>query len=1572
MLLVFLLLQTEFIQNKIVHFATSKIAKELGTEVRISRISLTFFNKLDLQGLLIRDKQKDTLVYAGHARVNITDWFFLKKEAELKYVGLEDATIKLQRKDSIWNYQFIADYFSSPNAKKKKKQEGGIQLNLKKIDLKNIHFFQNDLWVGSVNNIKIGALSVDADKIDLANNRFIVNSITLVKPDVLLLDLPGLRKYVQPKKKKNLKDTSLYFNQGLLDITAKKVQIINGKLFIEGNARKAGNGFDGSHIELSQLNASFTNLRFLKDTLRANINITAKDRSGLGIKKLKTRFTVTPQIMELADLDLQTNKSRLGNYYAMKYTDFKNDFNDYINKVVMEARFTNTKIHSDDIAFFTSELKNWKREALLNGNFSGTVANFKVTRLNAQIGATTSTSGTLTMKGLPDIDKTIISFTNGTLATTTFDLSLFAPSLRNVAQPNLAALGMILYKGNFNGTINDFTTSGNLSTKLGGLKANLTMRLPRKGEPNYSGSLETDRFNIGKFLDIPSMGLVDFKGKLSGSSFDFSKLKTKIEGEIRSLDYNNYTYKSIEANGTIQKRYFKGSLEIGDPNLAFTSDVEVDFSKEQPLFNIVGDLAKANLQVLNFLNDSIQLAGLIDVNFTGKDIDNFVGSAKFLNAVISNPSTKLRFDSLNLNSIIKNNIKFLHIGSNDFNASLTGKFNIQSLPASFEAFLHNYYPSYIQQPKKTPQNQQFQFEVNTGYVEPYIKLFSKRFSGFNDLSLRGLIDTKNNALVIDGNLPYAKFDQYTVTGVSLQGAGNLDSLKLIAQIQNFELGDSTKFPNSTINLRSKKDHSVVQIKTSASNTLNEALLYADVYTLADGARIQFRPSSFVLNEKEWSIEKAGEIIIRKNLLHAQNVKFTQGFQELTAETEEEDGGNTNNLVLRLKNIIIGDVTSLFLKKERLEGLASGTIRLNNFFGDFNAEANLKAEQFRMDKDSIGLVNIKAGYNNKTGKIPFNIESPNQGYNFTAKGFYNIKDSTGNALSTDIDLKKSQINIIDRFLSDLFTNISEEATGNLSISGDINAPTLKGNIKLRKAGMKVNYTQVYYTIDSAEIKFEDDGINLGKFTIKDVLGNSGTVQGKLFEKGFKNTIFDFDLNTTKLLLIDTKSKDNSQFYGRAIGKANLSFKGPETGCKMSIIAEATDSSHIYIPNTASKESAAADFIVFKQYGTEMEAAANKSSFNLSVELDVTANNKVMIDVILDELTGDIIKATGNGRLRITAGTSEPLTIKGKYNIEKGNYDFNFQSILKKPFELLPNAGNYIEWDGDPFKAQLHIDAQYTAERVSLSDLVGNNVFSGTVKGYRGDVYVVAVLRNQLSKPDIKFKIDFPQGSPIKNDNEFNAFLGRIERDENEMLKQVSFLIVFNSFAPTGGQSTTGTNNGSNPYSLETLGWNTLSGALSSGINRMISGFLYKVFKDPSLKFDLGASLYSSSSIFGSDGSSLQANSNRPDRSRVNFKVGKSFLKNNVIVTFGGDFDFNLGASSSVQSGNFQWLPDLNIEIILTQDRKLRAIIFNKNSLDISGANFGRRNRQGVSISYRKDYESLFGTREKEITVDIPQK
>ncbi|TAF50200.1 MAG: hypothetical protein EAZ62_08165, partial [Sphingobacteriia bacterium] len=763
-----------------------------------------------------------------------------------------------------------------------------------------------------------------------------------------------------------------------------------------------------------------------------------------------------------------------------------------------------------------------------------------------------------------------------------------------------------------------------------------------------------------------------------------------------------------------------------------------------------------------------------------------------------------------------------------------------------------YYPTYIKEPKTRPKNQNFRFTLNTQYIEPYAQIFTPRFKGGNDVSLSGSINTAQSLLGLAGFVPYVAWDDLGLTSVLLRGTGNFDSLSLTSTVKRIDYRDSIYFPNTALTIQSQKDHSVVSLKTSASNTFKDAEIKADVYTLSDGARIQFQPSQFVLNDKLWTIEKGGEIVARKNLLLADQLKLSQGIQEIQVNTEEAEGGNTRQVVAQVKNLVLGDLISLFAKGIPLEGIATGKITLNDIQDQFEAKAKLEVNEFRFDKDSIGTVFIDGGYDKKTGKVPFTLRSDNPNYQLNAKGFYDTKDSTGKGLRTEITLGDARLSVIQMFLADLFTDLKGQASGVLALNGDINAPDLLGDIRIRDAALTVNYTQVRYHIDSALLKFEPDGINLGKITLKDEFNNTGTLSGKLYEEGFKNMVFDFDLETDKLLLINTKAKDNSQFYGQAIGKAKLSFKGPESNCKMTIVAEANDSSHIFLPISDSRESAAADFIVFKSYGKEMEAVQQSSDFNLTVDLDLLANNKVQIDVILDELTGDIIRAVGNGRLRIKAGTVEPLTMKGRYNIERGNYDFNFQSFLKKPFELLPNAGNYIEWNGDPVKADLHIDARYTAERVTLSDLIGNNTFSGSVKGYRGDVYVIAALRNQMTKPDISFKLDFPQGSPIKNDNEFQAFLNRIEKDENEMLKQVSFLIVFNAFAPPGEANAA---SGANPYALSTLGINTLSQLLTKEIDKAVSGLLYKVFKDKSLQFDLGASLYSSSSFLSSNGSNV---------------------------------------------------------------------------------------------------------------------
>lgn len=1564
LLLAFIAIQTHVVQNWIVEKVTQKLSKELGTEVSVKNVSFSLFNKLNLESTLIKDKQKDTILYAGALRIRITDWFFFKDTANLKYIGLEDAVIKIRRKDSVWNFQYIIDHFSSPITKSKK--GGGLNLNLKKLDLKNITFIKNDQWYGERMTAKLSGLLLDADNINFNKSIFNITELTIDNPFFSIQNIPGLRpdsiKLINQRLP--LVDTGLQLNPGNLKLKLSKLTIHNGTLSIQGNDDKPLTYFDGSHIFITKLNGSFAHVILDKDTLRSDVSISAKERCGLYLKKLNTRLRITPHIIELAKLDLHTNKSRLGDYYAMKYKGFNHDFGEYVRKVVMDAKFKNAKVFSDDIAFFAPELKSWKKEVSLSGNFSGTVASFNVRNLFAKSGNTSYISGELSMKGLPYIDNTLIHFKNGIVKTNYNDIAIFAPIVKGIKIPDLTALGDALFRGNFNGTLYNFRATGTLSSGLGAVTADVTMQLPKRKDITYTGAITTNHFNIGKFLGIAQLGYVDFSGKISGSNFVLNKLKTTVEGKISSLDFNNYTYTNITTNGTFQKKYFNGEVKIDDPNMSFTSNVEIDLSKPDPSFNILGDLVKSNLKVLHFYKDSLQLTGLLDVYFTGKTIDQFMGTAKFLNANITTNDTQLSFDSLNITSGYgSDSVKYLRVGSNNFNGNISGNFTILDLPNSFQAFLNRYYPSYFKAPSIIPKNQNFKISFTTDYIEPLLKIFDKKISGLNDAAIKGIVNTKDNIFNLSMQIPYVKYDKYAVSGADIKCIGNFDSLTLKAAISTIQISDSLFFPDTKIHVKAGNDHSLVSLKTSASSALNEADLNASVYTLENGARIDFNPSSFILNEKKWNLENQGEITLLKNFVSAQNIKFSQGFQEITVETDEEEGGNTNNLILKMKNVVMGDITALFLKNPKLEGLTNGEIRLRDFYGPFNAEANLYTQQFRLNDDSVGIVNIKAGYDSKTGKITYDIISPNKEYNLTADGYFNTKDTTGAPLNATISMKHTKINFIEQLIGDIFSNIKGYGTGKLNIQGNPSSPNLEGKVLLQNAGMKVNYTQVYYNIDSANISFEKDGIDFGEFYIHDELKNKGLVKGKLYEKGFKNIQFDFDLFTSKLLMLDTKQKDNSQFYGRAIGKAALSFKGPESNARITIIGDINDTSHIFIPNSVSKESGDADFIMFKKYGTEMTDEKAKGSFNLSVDLDLTANNKVDIDVILDPLSGDVIKAEGNGRLRIKAGTTEPLTIRGRYNIENGRYDFNFQSLIRRPFILKPGAGNYIEWTGNAFDADIHIDAQYTAENISVNDLISNQQvqFSGTSKAYRGPVYVIASLRNKLSKPDISFKIDFPQGSQVKNDPTFAEFINRIESDQNEMLKQVTYLVVLERFAPYGSVGGANTN-------LTNIGVSTISQLLTTELNRAVSNILYKITKDRSLSVDLGTSVYSSGDISPTGSGTVSASSNALDRSRINFKVGKSFFNDNVIISFGGDFDF--GISAAAQSGNFQWLPDFNAEFVLTKDRQLRAIIFSKNSLGYGSGSYGRISRQGVGLSFKKEFEKLFGNKEKDIQLKKP--
>ena len=70
----------------------------------------------------------------------------------------------------------------------------------------------------------------------------------------------------------------------------------------------------------------------------------------------------------------------------------------------------------------------------------------------------------------------------------------------------------------------------------------------------------------------------------------------------------------------------------------------------------------------------------------------------------------------------------------------------------------------------------------------------------------------------------------------------------------------------------------------------------------------------MLNDKRWNLENQGEVIIAKHSASAKNMKFTQGFQEISIESVNEADSASNTLAVRLKDVDFGDIIPLVISK----------------------------------------------------------------------------------------------------------------------------------------------------------------------------------------------------------------------------------------------------------------------------------------------------------------------------------------------------------------------------------------------------------------------------------------------------------------------------------------------------------------------------------------------------------------------------------------------------------------------------------------------------------------------------------
>lgn len=1544
LLVLWILLQTPFFQNFLVHKITNKLSKSLKTTVTIERVDFSLFDRMVLEKTLILDKKNDTLLFADAVRVSITDWFFVKKKATLRYIGLEGAKINLNRDTPEWNYQFLADYFidDSPSSNA---ETAPPNLDLKLVSLKDVSLLQQDKWFGRDMFVSVEDFRMEADRLDLTNRSLKINSVLFDHPVFAQYDYKGLRPTkvkTGDKPEEEVIDADP-FNPDHWRIHSKIITIKEGKIAIEKETSRPAEPFvfDDKRIILSQLNATLKDTEVRDDTLTAEISFTVKDRSGFTIKKLSSQFKMTPQVMEFSKLDIETEHSHLSDYFAMHYRAFEEDMNDFIEKVRMHGTFKNSVISTDDLAYFAPELKSWKKEFTINGEVKGKVEDLTALDFQISSGSQNFLSGDLSIRGLPEVNSTFMDLRIRDMKTHYRELADMIPAIRNLTMPDLSSFGNIKYAGSFTGYFNDFVTFGELSTDIGTLSTDLNLKVSPRSIPVYSGRVATNGFNLGRFIRDSALGTTTFSGSVKGKGFTQNTMDISFDGKIDRLKYSNYDYKNIIAKGAIRKNTFSGTASISDPNIMIdTLSGTINLSDEAPSFDFFSWIRKIDLNALGFTKDTIAFRGKLEGNFTGKNIDDFLGIAKLTDAVLFDNGQQLPFDSLVINSSVFEDSKMLSLKTNELEASINGDFRIRELPKAFQLFLNRYYPGYVRKPDGEVENQDFSFLIHTRNITDYASLVDKKLSGFNESVVSGSINIEKNQLQLQGDIPAIRYGSVAMNNIRLNGSGTRDTLIFLSEIESVVMNDSLRSADVQVEVVASNDVSDILVTASTPTGLDAARLSARVLTNEHGFGLTFNPSTFTVGEKLWRIEKGGEIQLIDNLITAENMRFYQNGQEIKVSTQLSSLTNSNNVNIGIKGLILEDFMPFILTDPALKGKLTGDVQIFNPTDNPRISFTSTINDFFLEKDSIGIVKISGFYNSKTGNFNSSITSHNDPYNFNGTFAINPLDSL-NSLDGKFNFNHSEIAVLGTYMEGILSQLTGSATGTLAITGTPDNPGIEGSILLNKTSMVIDYTQCRYSLeDGSVITFNPGEINFGTTKIRDINNRSATLTGKIFHNFFDDFFFnELRVKTDRnFQLLNTTAKDNDEFYGKVKGQAELSLNGYTSDMRMNIKGESTDSSHIILPISESSESGSLNYIDFIKFGREMTADNRvRENTNIKVQMELTANSLAKIDVVLDEITGDVIEARGSGKLFISAGTTDPLTIRGRYNVEQGEYTFNFQTVMKTPFTL---EEGYIEWQGDPYQAILNIDALYRAKGVNLSNIPTT---TGT-SNIKGDIDILFKLRGTLKNPSPQFEFLFPFENPLKSDPIASEYLKtRFQSDNDQLLNQVASLLLFNTFLTTdqGGAGVNYTGN----FVTKTVG-QLLSSTLTSSLN----SWLKKLLKMDN--FDVYTNINATDFNFQKSIGSGQI------QSLGEFGVTTSLMNDKLIIHVGGNVDFTANPGLTTNSSNVLVTPDVSFEYLISPSGNLRVIGFNRSDADpgnITGIT--KRNRTGVQLSYRRNFDTF---------------
>lgn len=1134
-------------------------------------------------------------------------------------------------------------------------------------------------------------------------------------------------------------------------------------------------GVNFNDVQLSSLNGIFEKLNTTEHLMQADIkNLTFKEKSGFYLKNLNAFTTVDTNQIELKNLLLITNQSRLRDYFQMKFKSFA-DFSDYFNKVRMKANFKDSHLASRDLAFFAPQLGQMKLNLDIDGQINGLVNNLNAKQLSVKAGKATYIKGDFMVKGLPNIRDTYMDLKIEMLGTNKKDLDEL---LRNTTGKSVKAIpaivskfGNVNFNGRFTGFQNDFIAFGEFKTKLGRVISDVNMKISKQGVPSYSGNVKTFDFNIGTLLDEKALGRITATVNIEGVGAEIETLREKVKGKIDYIDFNNYRFRNAVVNGTFNKKFFDGSLNLNDKNIKLAFDGSVDLNPKLPVFNFNATIKEAKLRSIKLIKDSLKVDAVFTTNFSGNNLNNIQGNLIIEKIKLTNPKGVYNIDSLELRAAGLGTTRELTIQSDVLDASIKGQYDLNSIAAYYQALAKTYIPS-LKTSSTNYKEQIFEFNLLVKRFEPIAELVAPGLEIEDQAMLVGNFNSGENIATLNGFVKKIKYKGITVNNLILDENTTTNQLQAIITSDRVDLNDSLYIKNVNISNILRNDSLALNIKLSNSDDVNQLDLNGLIEFSTDTtARISILPSLLKINNEDWVIQEKVRINFGNGKTEIRNFDLSNGSQLLTI-----DGQLSNNpedlLTLGFKDFNLKTLNP-FVKTLgiKLYGKMNGETKLSNLLAAPKINDNITIDSLMFNDTYIGSLADTSSYD-KTEDVA-NIYTQiltNKTETFRLDGALDLKEKQ---IDLDVIMNDSKLAVLEPFVKNLVSGLKGNISTDIKVRGSFTNPQINGSITLDQAQLTVNYLKTAYTI-SQTVEVDNSIVEIDDLRLKDINGNIATANGSVNLHDIAHPVLDIDIDARNFMALNTSSKDNPLYFGQAYASGNFKFKGPTNKMFIGIDAKAEKGTVFNLPLNSSETVSNKDFITFvpKDTARMVKKATTFEGLTMSFKLAIDPNTTANIFTTLGNLSGK-----GSADLSLEINSYGDFEMSGDYIIESGNFDFTAQEVINKKFTI--RQGGSIRWTGNPLNAQIQLKAIYSL-RAGLTDLyTAANRTANNLGNDRVLTEVEMGLSGLLLQPDIKLDIFFPSNPGIKE--EFQAYFN----DLNNLNLQALSLIIRRSFAPGSG-------------------------------------------------------------------------------------------------------------------------------------------------------------------------------------------